>query len=416
MSEHTGETVNTSNRWTPLSAGLALALVVATGLMALSYLGFKPEGPDAWTYDWRTFFFSNKAKTQRNDIAVVYIGEQSVADYDYISPVDRGLLARVIQALNKAKVKAIGLDFIFDRKADNEKTRELLDAMRNSSAPIVIGAFDKRSKAFGPEAVAYQDDFIRKAGSKLQVGHVYFSSDVETVKISDQVARYLVGPSDEPPQRKALAALLADVIRETREPATRYIAWQLPPDNVSDLYATFTVPRHQPNARLDEIIPQRWHKLLENKVVLVGGDFIDRDRHLTPLSVLDGKKVPGVTIQAQMLAQRIDGRAVFNLPRYVEFPLLAIVCFFGFLISQQYESKKMDFVLYVAGIAVFVVAGIALFALLSTILPTTLLLFSWTAGVTGAHYSKDILHRIRVAVKDPRKLLKRNLEQSTQQT
>jgi CHASE2 domain-containing sensor protein len=409
MSEQTGETVSTSNRWTPLTAGIALAIAVATGLMIMSQLGFKPEGPDAWTYDWRTYFFSSKARTQRNDIAVVYIGEQSVADYDYISPVDRRLMARVIQALNKAKVKAIGLDFIYDRKADGEKTRELLDAIRNSNVPVVMGAFDKRSKAFGPEAFNYQDDFIRKAGPKLQVGHVYFSSDVETVKISDQVARYLVGPSDEPPQRRALAALLADVIKETKEPATNYIAWQLPPDNASDLYATFTVPRHEPNARLDDIIPPKWYKLLENKVVLVGGDFLDRDRHLTPLSIMDGRKIAGVNIQAQMLAQRIDGRAVYNMPKYVEFPLLAVVCFLGFLISQQYQSKKLDFVLYACGIAVFVVAGIALFATLSTILPTTLLLFAWTAGVTGAHYSKDVLHKIKVAVGDRRKILKLNL-------
>jgi adenylate cyclase len=413
MSENSSETVSTSSHWSPLSAGVALALIVASALIAMSYLGIKPEGPDAWTYDWRTLLFSKKASEPRKDIAVILIGENSVADYDYVSPVDRGLLARLVRALDDAKVKAIGLDFIFDRKTENGKTRELLDAIKNARTTVAIGAFDKRAGGFTPEHLRYQEDFIKDAGPKVKVGHVFFARDLDKVKIADQVVRYLGEQSTEEPRRKALSAVLADVTGEKAEPATRYIAWQLAPTD-SDLFTTFHVPRHTPGASLDKVLPPSWRQALEGKIVLIGGDFVDRDRHLTPLSIWDGGKIPGVFIQAQVLAQRLDGRAVYDVPRYIEFIVLALVCFLGFVISQQYASKRMDYVLYLCGIVVFVASGIGLFAVFSMILPTTLLLLAWTAGVYGAHYSKDVLNKINVVVRSPKKVL--SGERSPQQS
>lgn len=387
--------------------------------MVMSYLGFKPEGPDAWTYDWRTFLFSKQASEPRKDIAIILIGEDSLADYDYVSPVDRGLLARLVRALDEAKVKAIGLDFIFDRKAETTKTRELQESLRNARAPVAIGVFDKRASGFKAENLRYQEDFIKDAGPKLKVGHVFFARDLDKVKIADQAVRYLGEPSTEEPRRRAFSAVLADVTGEKPEPATRYIAWQLAPEG-SDLFTTFHVPRHTPGASLDKILPSSWRQALEGKIVLVGGDFIDRDRHLTPLSIWDGAKIPGVFIQAQVLAQRIDGRAVHDMPKSIEFALLALACFLGFLISQQYASKRLDYVLYACGIVVFLIAGIVLFATFSTILPTTLLLFAWTAGVTGAHYTKDVLNKIKVAVRaapgTTKKLIPEGGEHSPQQT
>jgi adenylate cyclase len=418
MAENSSEAVSTPSRWSPLTAGLALSLVVAAALISASLLGFKPEGPDAWTYDWRTMLFSKQASAQRNDVAVVFIGEESVADYDYVSPVDRGLLARLIRALDEAKVKAIGLDFIFDRKTESAKTRELLEAIRNSRAPIAIGAFDKRA-GFRPEHLSYQESFFKEAGPKLKIGHVFFARDIDNLKTPDGVVRYMGDTSSEEPRRKSLSAVLAEVAGKTEDPATRRIAWQLAPPQ-GDLFATFTVPRHSPGASLDKILPPNWRSSLEGKIVLVGGNFLDRDRHLTPLAVWDNAKIPGVLIQAQVLAQRLDGRAVYDMPKYVEFPLLVVLCFVGFLISQQYASKKLDYVLYAGGVAVFVVSGIALFAIFSMILPTTLLLLAWTAGVYGAHYTKDVLHKISVAVRAAPKatkvLINKSGEQSPQQT
>ena len=325
-------------------SGVVLAAIVGGALSAMSLAGFKPEGPDAWTYDWRTLMFSRTAPEPRNDIAIVLISEDSVADYDYVSPVDRGLMAKLVRALDEAKPKAIGLDFIFDRKSENAKTQALIDAIKTARTPVVFGAIDKRAAGSKPENLRYQDEFTKATGRKT--GHVFFARDIDKVKISEQVVRYIGDPIDQ-----SLSAMLASIDKARPVPSTSYIAWLLPPSG-SDLFPIFRVPRHSPNAGPDAILPASWRPALKGKIVLVGGDFVDRDRHLTPLSIWDGAKVPGVTIQAQILAQRLDERSIALVPGSVEFVLLAVAAFLGFLISQQWQSKRLDWIFYVAGIVV----------------------------------------------------------------
>lgn len=48
--------------------GAIWAGVVAFSLVSLSRADYLPEGPDEWTYDWRTLFFSKTADKPRRDI------------------------------------------------------------------------------------------------------------------------------------------------------------------------------------------------------------------------------------------------------------------------------------------------------------------------------------------------------------
>lgn len=391
----TTTTTSTSGGRRTVLAGLALAFIVAAGLFGASQVGFKPEGPDAWTYDWRTLLFSQSAPEPRKDIAIVLISEDSVAEYDYISPTDRGMLARLVRALDEAKPKAIGLDFFFDRKSDPVKTAELIEAIKHARTPVVMGAIDKRA-GFKPENLQFQEEFFKATG-RTTAGHVFFARDLEKVKISEQVVRYIGHESPEAPHRKSFSAVLADLNGVRPEPQTPHIAWLLPPSG-NDLFTVFRVPRHAPGSSLDTILPPSWRAALKDKYVLVGVDLPDRDRHLTPLSIWDGRKVPGVTIQAQILAQYLDGRSLRMMPWQAELAFLALAAFLGFLISAQWDSKKLDWVFYFAGIAILMMTGVAVFYAFALIIPTTFLFFAWTAGVTGAHYTKDVLRRIRVVV------------------
>lgn len=377
-------------RWRIVIAGVLWAAVTATVLTTMTYFGFKPEGPDAWTYDWRTFLFSKRPIEQRNDVAIILIGEESLADYDYLSPADRGLLANLIRALDEAKPKAIGLDFLFDRKTDNGKTQALIDAIKKARTPVVIAAIDDRATSFKQNSLSYQDEFIKASGAKT--GHAFFARDFGKMKISETVVRYIGDPAD-----KSLAAVLANLDKPRKVPRSPYIAWLVQPAD-GDLFPTFRVPRHAPGAGPDIVLPPRWRAALKDKIVLIGGEFGDRDRHLTPLSIWDNTPVPGVTIQAQILAQFLDGRTVVEMPLAYEFTLLALAALSGFLISYRLPSKRYDWALYGAGIVVLVITGIGLFWAYSIILPTTTLLFAWTAGVSGAHYSKTLPPKLRIKV------------------
>jgi len=369
--------------------GAIWAVAVAFALVSLSRAGALPEGPDEWTYDWRTLFFSPQTDQPRNDIAIIVINEDSMAEYDYISPVDRGLVATLLRALDSAGPKAIGLDFIYDRHSEEAKTQQLIEAMRDVDAPLVVGAIDARGRGFDQENIEYQENFIRRMGR--DAGHVYLGREDQRLKIGDQVIRYMGERSPEPPYRESFAQVLAEKTHGVpKPPATRYISWQLPPEN-GDLFPLFNVPRHQPGSDPDVILPESWRPALRDKIVLIGGDFVNRDKHLTPLSVADHSKMPGVKIHAQILAQLIDGRSLQTISRMQEIILLTMVGFLGFLFNRRIRSTRYEWAFYFGGIGGLVIMGLVLFSAFSIIAPSTTLFFAWTLGVTGGHYASRLL-------------------------
>jgi adenylate cyclase len=391
---HAGEISERHSRL-GVALGAVWAVLVAVGLIVLALANVLPEGPDEWTYDWRTFFFSPTADEPRKDVAIILINDTSLAEYDYVSPVDRSLIATLLKALDAAEPRAIGLDFIYDRRSDEAKTRQLIEALRTVKSPIVFGAIDLRVKGFTQENVDYQERFIRETGR--DAGHVFFAREEEQLKIGDQVVRYMGDRSDKWP-RKSFAETIAEKAgAPPYEPATPYVAWQLPPDGNDDLFTLFRVPRHAPGSSPDKVLPPSWRQALKGKIVLIGGDFVDRDRHLTPMSVWDSAKMPGVLVQAQILAQLLDGRSVHIFAWQYELVLLAIVAFLGFLLARRWETKRYDWILYACGVAVLIVLGIVLFHTFSVITPTTTLFFAWTLGVTGGHYIPKLMKRMQLA-------------------
>ena len=375
--------------WFHYLAGLIWASIVAGTLVVLSQLNFLPEGPDEWTYDWRTLFLSPEADEARSDIAIIVINEESMADYNYVSPVDRGLMASLLIGLDDAGARIIGLDFIYDRKSEDEKTQKLVNALKTLKTPIVFGAIDRRVRGFSDENFEYQESFIAETGR--DAGHVFFARKKETLKIGDQVVRFMGEHSPEPPYRPSFAQLIAKKAGILlHEPETPYISWLLPPTD-DDLFTLFRVPRHAPGSSPDAILPASWRAALKNKIVLIGGDFVARDKHLTPLSILDGSKLPGVMVHAQILAQLIDGREIRTIGWLNELLLLLVVAFAGYMFSRRWEIKRYDWIVYIVGIAALMTLGIVMFTAYSLIAPSTTLLFAWTFGVTGGTYAPGIL-------------------------
>jgi CHASE2 domain-containing sensor protein len=380
------------NRWLVGTLGIAWAIVLALALVGFSRANILPEGPDEWSYDWRTLLFSPTAKAPSREIAVLLIDEDTLADYDYVSPIDRGFMATLLRAIDASSPKAIGLDFIYDRKSEPAKTQTLIDTIRTVKAPIVFGAIDLRIQSLRDE-IKYQEDFIARTGR--EAGHVFFARDVNKLKIADQVVRYMGERAPAPPDRKSLAQLLAEKSGRTIvEPDTNYIAWELPPPG-DDLFPTFRIPRHAPGSGADAVLPQSWRAALKGRIVLVGGAFQDRDRHLTPLSIWDGEKMPGVLIQAQILSQLLDGRAIRSLSWPHEAILLTIVALVGFAVSRRLTARRYDWLLYFVGLGALLLTGVGFFWQASVIAPSTTLFFAWTLGVTGGHYARNVLHRVR---------------------
>lgn len=388
------------NTAVPLKAAAAFAVLVALVLVGVAHfanLSSWMRAPDAWTYDWRTAHFAARPDAPRTDITVVTIDETSLDRYASLSPVSRALQARLIAALEAAGAKAIGLDFLYDRPTVPDDDKALIATLKNSKIPIVIGSIDSRSvlRDRDPEqALAYQERFIAEAGQPA--AHLYFvnAEDQGRFMIGDQVIRHRMPPSTEKPYRKSIAEALADAAKMRKSaPTTKaeLIDWQRKPASGLEAHPVpvLRIAAHDPGAPAAALFGKGWEDTVRDRIVLIGGAFGDRDRHLTPLSVSDRKPVPGVLIHAQILAQLIDGREVKTLPLWLEAMLLVAAALLGWLFGRRrwqiasvsYRAEAGGLIEnLVAGAAVFLV-GIAVYALNGLIFPSATIFFAFMAGL-----------------------------------
>jgi adenylate cyclase len=372
--------------------GMASAFLMGLALVYASRAGVLPDAPDQFTYDWRTVLFSDAAEESRDDIAVVLVDEGSLDGYPYNSPVDRGLLAGLIRAIDAEHPKAMGLDFIFDAPTEPAKDAALAEALKSASAPIILGAIDDRAAGVRSKSLKFQDEFLARTGR--QAGHVFFADQSNRITLPDQAVRFMAPPSPANKYGEAFARLLADIDGKKAEPSTHYIAWLAEPRRVaSPIFAAFRVPgdRNDDGSPKAEPAKRAWLPLLRDKIVLIGGGFPDRDRHLTPFSVAHNERIPGVFIHAQILAQLRDGRSIYAFSFWHEVFLAAGIFALGFLAAQRWALRRDEWLASGAAFLLLIVASFGLFYAYRLILPSSTLVLAWPLGlVLGNAYGRLI--------------------------
>jgi adenylate cyclase len=378
------------------AAHLLLALiasaVIASALIMLSRHELMVfAAPDRMTYDWRTALFSRKEPQTRKDIALLYIGDRTLAQYLYQLPLDRGLLAQIVHALDAAGAKVIGLDVILDRPTDKDDL--LVDAIRTSKTPVVLGAIDSRLTGIEPGNLAFQSALFEKAGHP-RVGHVYFHRQQRGLGQPDQAVRFLPPQSNGPDQipRSFTEALLEASGGRVRDVGD-LIAWlEQRASNGAETFDAIEIPSHRPQDLTSDLIVQpEWYNRIKDKIVIVGGDFEDRDRHLTPMSVVDGARAPGAWIHAQILAQLIDGRSLRGLTDMQEFSVVFVLALIGIVGGRLFRLKDYEVFVYGAGFLALVAVGAWLFKSESIILPSDTTFYSLIAGIAVGHNSQRLL-------------------------
>lgn len=232
--------------WTKLGAGTLLSILIGIALVAASRWNLLPEAPDQITYDWRTYLLTERAARPRDDIAIVLVDERSLSGYPYVSPIDRGMLAELVAAVDAAGPKAIGLDLIFDRATESAKDDALAAALRQTKAPVILGAVDSRG---GEDAAGLTDQEAFLARTGRPAGHLFLAPEKNRLTLGDQAVRFTLPPASEAPSRSAFARLLAEVDSPKPEPASPLIYWRKPPaGGGAELFPTFTVPAHRDGA------------------------------------------------------------------------------------------------------------------------------------------------------------------------
>ncbi len=370
--------------WFRLTVG-ALCLAGLTGLLFVpQFLPWVLRFEHA-TADWRTALLSDRLPGPHPEIAVVTITPATLRDYAN-SPIDRGLLARTVSAIDAAGAAVIGLDIYFLKATEPQKDQALVDALKSAKAKVVLGAWDERGQMeqFQRE---FQKSFLDRIGHPA--GYLNLRHQ------RDDVVRYRASPhlgSDYP---ESLSRLLARAAGRDGADSERPIAWLLPPAGGTPTFATY--PAHtfvagEHGLSADKAVAAA--KPLAGKIVLVGGDFPERDKHRTPLSSWTSESMSGVYIHANMIADLLDPRrSIAELPPSVARNLVGIVaivsCIIGWLLWQ---SSIVQYLGYTFATAVLVAVDAFVYREFRLLLPITLILAAWFLGVTGGRAIRFFVH------------------------
>jgi CHASE2 domain-containing sensor protein len=372
------------SRKTLILAGNVLAVSVAS--LAVFFLVHLPHGPEHWSADLRTAWLSDRRDTKHPRMVLIELSEETLVNYPYTEPVDRKLLADLVLAIDEANAKAIGIDLVFDRATEPSKDGELIQRIRCARAQVILGALDKRTPLTANER-KFQADFLDRA--RRPYGHLYFGGHHVPFLISEDVVREFAASPQDNASGKSFAEMLAGVDGPHQRPKSSYISWLLPPkerDTFLTLPAEYVLGQHrsQDSTPLSE--------LLRDKIVLIGGNFSDRDQHLTPLSVKSGQRYTGTFIHAQIVAQLLDNRSIRVIGKPVELVILCAVAALGFLIGRRHLSVRSHLLIDMLGVTIFISLSIIIFAYGAVIFPFVNVMLAWVSGLAGGHHAHESNH------------------------
>jgi adenylate cyclase len=375
----------------------AYSLAVIACFLSLTVLLHLPHDVEHWSSDFVISKRSQHAKEQNRQIALVYISEATLAGYPYLSPIHRGLLADLITVIDKVNPKVIGLDIILDRDTEAGKDKLLQDAIRDAKAKIVLGAIDLSGQRKITQAKYFSS---RPAGSGLDTGHLYFDERRDHFVVPDHVVRFIAKPFEKeeiernPHLKQSFAAALAQAAGNTSRarsrlfewlfPASSRIDWMLPPRDGSDTFLTVQAEDVLTAGKLPI------DKLFENKIVLIGGNFADRDQHLIPLSASGDDFYSGLFIHAQILAQMLEARSIYELNWLFSVLLVLAGAYAGYRLGSR--AGHFYIWLELASVAALFAIWLLAFQAFGIIFPYNLILIAALAGAAAGHYGLAQTH------------------------
>jgi adenylate cyclase len=354
------------------AAGIAAIAVVVALMLAPSFWPLVTR-MDHWTADWRTAYFSKQLLAQHPRVVVVTITDETLRNY-VSSPIDRGLLANIVQAIDRAGAAVIGLDILFLKATEPIKDEQLIQAVRGSKAKIVLGAADARVPLL-PFQREFQAAYLSRA--EAPVGYV------NTRHENDDVVRYTANPGPGSAVPKSFARLMAEAAGAGRaDDLSAPIPWLLPAADGAPAFLAI------PAEKLLGPNTAAVGAALKDRVVLVGGEFPFRDRHRVPLSVRTGQDVAGVYIHATVVAGLLDAGSQLSevAPVTIRLLLAALAVLAIGLGLALWQTNAVTFLGHGFAVAVLLAVDVLCFTQLRLLLPFTLAVTAWVAGITAGRF------------------------------
>jgi adenylate cyclase len=143
-------------------AGMAQAVLVLAASSVLAIGLTTSPSPLAAADGWieSVFFrFISQARPPSDRIVIIGITEETIDQLPYRSPVDRGFLAKILEAMEAGRPEAIGLDLLFDQPTEPEKDQALRRVIDSAAMPVVFALTDLPPSA-SEERQRFRDAFL----------------------------------------------------------------------------------------------------------------------------------------------------------------------------------------------------------------------------------------------------------------
>lgn len=281
-------------------------------------------------------------------ISFVALDEATLATLPYRSPIDRGLLADVLDAIAAGGATAVGIDVLIDQPTEPEKDARLAAAIRDFPGPVVV-AWAGRGAGMTEAQSAWLAGFAEASGAIF--------GDVTLAAGSQGVVREAAVRAGDAPEGFPL--LLARSLEPEARPVDGLIDWRRTLDPALPPFQTS--PAHVlPLLKANPAILGTW---FGGRIVIVGADLPLQDRHETPLSVLgfDARATPGAVIHAHIVSQMLDGRRVPGLGPGAALGIVVALCA---LVTLALAAVRMTLVR--VGVSTLLLAGYVAAALFAT--------------------------------------------------
>jgi adenylate cyclase len=286
-------------------------------------------------YDIRMTLFAPKVE-QDDRITMAVYNDQTLINARKRSPLDRGLLAKALRNLDAMGAKSIGIDILFDQPQDEDG--DLIAALRAMKTPTWLGYADVKENAdqIGYEQQKFLDGFIARARTdKVRPASIRLITD------ADDVARSW------PDRVKGLPPILVEAMNPdaTFRNYTGSIRYRLPREADRPIFPSFQI-----DLFADPALAPAFAGQVRGRHVLIGGDILDIDQYLTPMTGLpnnpwSARTMIGLEVHATMLAQMLDGARLTPLPGWLIW-IIAILAVAAATLTSLAELRMWQLVPY----------------------------------------------------------------------
>jgi adenylate cyclase len=285
---------------------LALTILFLAGGLCLARFSWElPLSGDAerGLYDWRFYRSAERVLEQDQRITLVTYNDDTLAELQKRSPLDRRLLSQALRVLDTQRPRAIAIDILIDQT--QQEDAELIATLRQMRTPVFLAY---ASSARNPDQINFeQEQFLRGFLRQAAAGPVRPTSIRQETDPADNVVRRW------PSERQGLPPLMANALTADHpefRTYTRSIDFRLPASDEIPVFTNFPIQLVRDAG--DALRPQ-----IEGRYIMIGGDINDLDDYSTPMTRFTERRMKGLEVHAQMLAQQLDGRMPAAIPAWI---------------------------------------------------------------------------------------------------